>query len=295
MRPTLRSVATHDGPFHADEVTACALLCLFDQVDRNRIIRSRQPDKLAQCEFVCDVGGVYDPNRKAFDHHQIDYQGPLSSAGMVWRYFLDRGLIHDEEYRYFNESLILGVDAHDNGKNGAPIGICTFSHIISNFSPIDYEASARDFEIGFQQALDFTLGHLTRLRQRYQAAIAVRAEVQEVMRSGSDCLLFERRLPWIENFFALGGVNHPASFVIMPTAEGWKLRGIPPTEEDKMGLRVPLPLEWAGLMGAELQKASGIPGSVFCHKGRFISVWKTKEDALAALEIVMRRYRGHNL
>ena len=37
-----RSVGTHDGTFHADEVTACALLLLFDLVDGNKIIRTRQ-------------------------------------------------------------------------------------------------------------------------------------------------------------------------------------------------------------------------------------------------------------
>ena len=32
IRP--RSFGTHDGSFHADEVTACALLLLFDLIDR---------------------------------------------------------------------------------------------------------------------------------------------------------------------------------------------------------------------------------------------------------------------
>ncbi len=31
-----RSVGTHDGTFHADEVTACAFLLLFDLVDSNK-------------------------------------------------------------------------------------------------------------------------------------------------------------------------------------------------------------------------------------------------------------------
>jgi uncharacterized UPF0160 family protein len=289
------SVATHDGPFHADEVTACALLCLYNQIDRDRIVRSRKAGRIAQCEFVCDVGGVYDPTRKAFDHHQIDYQGPLSSAGMVWLYFRDRQLIDDDEYRYFNEALIVGVDAHDNGKSEAPKGTCTFSHIISNFSPIEYEAEAEDYDRGFQRALDFTIDLLKRLRQRYRAAIAARAEVERAMKTADDCLIFDRRLPWLESFFALGGAHHSASFVIMPTTDGWKLRGIPPTEENKMAVRILLPAEWAGLAGEELRRVTGINGAIFCHKGRFISIWKTKEDALAALKQVMRNNHDNHL
>ena len=70
-----RSFGTHDGSFHADEVSACALLLLFKRIDRDKIVRSRDPLLLAQCEYVCDVGGVYDPHIKRFDHHQLAYEG----------------------------------------------------------------------------------------------------------------------------------------------------------------------------------------------------------------------------
>ncbi len=52
-----RSVGIHDGTFHADEVTACALLILFDLVDIKHIVRTRDPELLANCEYVCDVWG----------------------------------------------------------------------------------------------------------------------------------------------------------------------------------------------------------------------------------------------
>jgi uncharacterized UPF0160 family protein len=37
-------------------------------------------------------------------------------------------------------------------------------------------------------------------------------------------------------------------------------------------------------MDEALFRVCGIEGAIFCHKGRFISVWKTKEDALKAAE-----------
>ncbi|MDN3508230.1 MAG: MYG1 family protein, partial [Simkaniaceae bacterium] len=67
----------------------------------------------------------------------------------------------------------------------------------------------------------------------------------------------------------------------------WKLRGIPPTERMKMQVRHPLPEKWAGLLEEELREVTGIPGAVFCHKGQFISIWETKEDAQKAYEKVM--------
>jgi len=76
---------------------------------------------------------------------------------------------------------------------------------------------------------------------------------------------------------------------VMTSGGPWKLRGIPPNGEHRMQVRVPLPQEWAGLRDEELAKVSGIPGAIFCHKGRFISVWQTKEDAMKALEYMLRK------
>jgi uncharacterized UPF0160 family protein len=75
----------------------------------------------------------------------------------------------------------------------------------------------------------------------------------------------------------------------MPSGEHWKLRGIPPNNEQKMLVRMALPEEWAGLIDDELKRVSGIPGAIFCHKGRFISVWESKDDALKALDITLKR------
>ena len=161
MEVTPRSLGTHDGSFHADEVTAAALLVLFDLVDRDAIVRTRDEEALAACAYVCDVGGIYDPKIARFDHHQAEYQGELSSAGMVWLYLKERGLVDEETYEFFNDSLIIGVDAHDNGLAPQIKGHCSFSSLISNFVPVSYEASAAELNAAFHCALEFTLGHLT--------------------------------------------------------------------------------------------------------------------------------------
>jgi len=109
------------------------------------------------------------------------------------------------------------------------------------------------------------------------------------MQSKKKCLFFDKSISWIDSFFELGGEDHPALFLIMPTGIHWKLRGIPPSFEDRMNVRVPLPKEWCGLRGEELKKVSKIPGAIFCHKGRFISIWETKEDAVKALKYVLKK------
>ena len=149
MDTILRSCGTHDGTFHADEITACALLLLFNLIDENKIIRTRDLKELSKCEYVCDVGGVYNPEQKLFDHHQMDYQGPLSSAGMVLQYLKTNQIISANEYDFFNQSLVMGVDAHDNGKDPLIPGYCSFSHVISNFTPVRHDCQTHEEEKHF--------------------------------------------------------------------------------------------------------------------------------------------------
>lgn len=283
-----RSFATHDGSFHADEVTACALLLTFDQIDRDRIVRTRDPLLIAPCEYVCDVGGVYDPLQKRFDHHQVEYRGTLSSAGMVLLFLRSEGVMDLHLYDYYNHHLILGVDAHDNGIIRSEEKGASFSHIVSNFLPITYEASAQEMHQAFLSALEFVEGHLRRMKARRDYALHCKTLVYAAMNQASYVLRFEQSLPWMESFFELGGELHPAQFVVMPSGPHWKLRGIPPSLSRKMEVRRPHPVLWAGLREETLAEVSGIPGAIFCHKGRFISIWKTEEDAMRALHIIMR-------
>lgn len=288
LKTNPRSFGTHDGSFHADEVTACALLLLFDLIDKDKIYRTRDRSVLDLCEFVCDVGGIYDPSLKKFDHHQADYQGRLSSAGMILLYLKESGTMSDKMYQFYNETLIIGVDDHDNGRDMQPRGHSSYSYVVSNFAPIPYNPTEEEQNVAFHEALDFALGHLARLRDRFEYVQSCRQIVEETMKKSNEVMIFEKGIPWLQLFFDLGGEQHPAKFVIMPSGPHWNLRGVPPSYEDRMNVRIPLPEEWAGLLEGELKKVCPIPGGVFCHKGRFISVWETKENALQALEYVLK-------
>jgi uncharacterized UPF0160 family protein len=284
-----RSVGIHDGTFHADEVTACALLHLFNLIDSDKIRRTRDSKVLSQCEYVCDVGGIYDPDKKLFDHHQAEYKGKMSSAGMILLYLHDTGHLNTQDYNFFNNSLILGVDAHDNGVGPLLPGVCTYSQLISNFTPIKYDSIPETQNQAFMEAFHFAYSHLHRLWERHKYVQSCKETVREVMQQMQECLIFEQSIPWMESFFELDGANHPAKFLIMPSGNHWKLRGIPPTLRQSMQVRIPLPEEWAGHLNTELKEITQIPGAIFCHKERFISVWKTKEDALKALKIVLKK------
>ncbi|MEC8306605.1 MAG: MYG1 family protein [Chlamydiota bacterium] len=294
-----RSFATHNGAFHADEVTACALLLLHDLIDRDKILRTRDPKAIQSSAFVCDVGGVYCTKRQRFDHHQEDYKGKMSSAGMVLKFLKEKKYLSPALYRRFYNGLVREVDAIDNGRPLHPNSQATFSSVIAHFVPNANELVTEQTDAAFMQAVEFALGHLKRIAEKFyfnrKFLDIVRAAMYPPALSCPPLVLsFEGAIPWIDNFFELKGECHPAKFVLMPRDKMWKLRGIPPSSHRRMQVRKQMPKSWAGLSGKELSAASGIPGAVFCHKGLFISIWETKEAALQALQHILGKDSVHS-
>jgi len=83
-------IGTHDGKFHCDEALACAMLSMLPTWSGAAVVRTRNPDALATCNAVVDVGAVYDAAGLRFDHHQKGFEHTLdghtiklSSAGLV--------------------------------------------------------------------------------------------------------------------------------------------------------------------------------------------------------------------
>jgi len=99
-------VATHKGIFHADEVTAVALLKVFteDTIEVSRV--EHDSTDFSSFDMVIDIGKKFD-GVKLFDHHQ--YKGGKSSAGLIWDYIGMQG-----DYPKISK-LIKMVDDNDTG------------------------------------------------------------------------------------------------------------------------------------------------------------------------------------
>lgn len=99
-------IATHNKIFHADEVTAIALLKVFteDEIEVSRVDHNRED--FSSFDMVIDIGRKFD-GVKYFDHHQ--YKGGKSSAGLIWEY-----LGMQEDYPKISK-LIKMVDDNDTG------------------------------------------------------------------------------------------------------------------------------------------------------------------------------------
>lgn len=100
------------------------------------LIRTRDPAKLDESDIVLDVGGVYDPSKHRYDHHQRGFEEvfspnhktKLSSAGLVYKHFgkqvIAQALQEKREkddakveilYKKLYENFVEALDGIDNG------------------------------------------------------------------------------------------------------------------------------------------------------------------------------------
>lgn len=274
---------THSGSFHADDVLALALIRAFEDPDA-LVVRSRDPEVLARCDVVFDVGGEFDPARGRFDHHQNDYDGPLSSAGMVLAWLEDRGRLDDGLADRLRHELVDYVDAVDNGRRTPDGRVPCFTAIVGTLTNDLGDGASMDdrYLEAAVLSLRYVRGIVAGHRAEAAARRAVHAAMQDAESRGSRVMFLDGYFPWKTAYFEAGGVDHPTDFVLFPADDAWRVVAIPP-EPGSFATKVPFPEEWAGRTDEDLEQVVGVKGARFCHKNRFIAVFTSREAALEAL------------
>lgn len=276
-------VVTHSGPFHADEVFAYALLRVFSGAQVT-LSRTRDLALIARADVAIDVGGEYDPARGRFDHHQRSYQGTLSSAGMVLSWLEHTGKVPVSLAAQLRNDWVDYIDAVDTGLRSPGGGVPCISAIVAVLA--EQAHSPADFDARFLDAAAMCEGVLRGLlameQRSREASTAVAAAMQRAGATGSRVLVFDRHYKWKRAYFEHGGGHHPSDYVLYPDENGYCLLGIPDAAGG-MGLKRPLPAEWAGLVDDELSRVVGVDGAKFCHKNRFMAVFASEAAARAAI------------
>ncbi len=284
-------VLTHSGTFHADDVFASVVL--EAALGSVTLERSRDPARIRAADLVFDVGGVYDPAARRYDHHMRDRPlredgSPYSSVGLIWRDYgraalpaLVPGFQPDAleaVWRDIDRGLILAVDLADNGV--APVSPGHLSLLIEAFNPL-WDSDA-DEDAAFRAAAATARGVLERACAQAHAAARASSLVLEAAGRSPDprILVLDRKLPWEKAVFE-GGLDR-LLFVLYPNEEGssWYCRTVPP-EPGSFGQRLALPDSWRGLSDEAFSRAAGIPDGLFCHPGGFICGARSQASALA--------------
>jgi uncharacterized UPF0160 family protein len=277
-------VVTHNGEFHADDVVGVTLLELV--YGTIVLERTRALEPIQKADFVLDVGGVFDPKKCRFDHHQKEYHGDLASAGMVLQWLSEHGKMDASFARYLGAFFITGVDRQDTGEYEPQPGICTFSDVIASFNASSPDTSEGEHLSRFKSAMEFTTAFIKRIlaryqeRQKYQGTFCALLDKRSQM--PDRVLVMEEFIPWKEYIFEETGCQD-ILFVIFPhSSTKWMLHTVPVSKNAPYSNRMKLPESWAGLLEGDFVKACGIEDAIFCHKQRFIAAFKKKEAAIEA-------------
>ena len=275
---------THSGKFHADDVLSWALLRQFYPGDIT-LTRTRDATLIAQGDIVFDVGNVFSPEELRFDHHQKEYQGPLSSAGMILNWLYSQEYLSQRLYTTLKEQLTDYIDAVDNGRRVPERDVPCFATMVDH---VNHGAKTlEEFDIQFHKATDIATLLLSSFiqqdtEQRKAHAIVLEA-MQQAISSNSSLIEFPHYVSWQTSYFSNGGTEHPTNFILFPTISNtWQVLAIPPVE-NSFSQKKPFPEEWAGLRDDELSSVTG-EASIFCHKNRFIAVFHTRTAAINSLK-----------
>nr|CAD1819036.1 unnamed protein product [Ananas comosus var. bracteatus] len=321
------AVGTHNGSFHCDEALGCFLIRRTPAFSAADVVRTRDPQVLDTLDAVLDVGGVYDPSKCRYDHHQKGFSEvfghgfntKLSSAGLVYKHYgkeiIAKELQLDEDhqdvqrlYLAVYKNFIEAIDAIDNGINqydtDQPPKYVNNTHLSSrvgrfNLDWMDPDQSSEKENAAFQQAMVLAgTEFLESVRFHANSWLPARSIVMECLSSRGDIdpsgeiVVLNKYCPWKLHIFELEEelkIDPPIKYVVYQDerSKNWRVQAVA-VSPDKFESRKPLPLPWRGLRDHDLSEESRIPGCVFVHMSGFIGANKTYDGALAMARAALK-------
>ncbi|MDP2593513.1 MAG: MYG1 family protein [bacterium] len=295
----MKEIVTHNGRFHADEVFAVAALSILWN-GQIKIKRTRDAEIANKADVVVDVGGLYEPKRGRFDHHQEGGAGvrengvPYAAFGLIWKHFGKEicggnSALADKVER----DMVLYIDADDNGvtvlkQKAVDIKIFDAPKLISFLNPTGQEVEKNDdSDARFKEAVFFARKVLERkiAHSLYELESSQIVDSAYKIAEDKKIIVLEKRLPWKETAMKYGEIL----FAVFPDFEGenWAVSSMPESL-DSFKSRIYFPESWAGKRDKELADISGVADAIFCHNGRFFAVARSKEGATELAKQALR-------
>lgn len=311
-------LVTHNGNFHYDEVLATTLLReIYEDAE---VIRTRNEEIIKTGDIVYDVGGVFNPDEKRFDHHQNtfvdtfspDHTTKLSSCGLIYKYYCDKlfekynfdrthSLYDEIKYKIYNE-FFQYADALDNGVNIFSKMIPrTLGDVVAGFNV--YNCKSRDeeeleelqnsrfFEAQKLVRIDF-INYIEYIFNDYVPSyMNVCDEMEKV-----DGEIYITNLKVPPNLILTIDLKlkKDLKYVIYKNKHAFRILALP-VEKGTFTTRVPLFEKWQGLRNEELSKKSGIEGCIFVHASGFTGGNKTLGGAIKMCEVSLENFKKGRL
>ncbi|GMB00486.1 MYG1 family protein [Pelosinus sp. IPA-1] len=284
----IKTLGTHSGKFHADDVMATAILRLL--LGDIKVTRTRDENILKEIDLV------YDISLGEFDHHQINKEIrenniPYASCGLIWREFGSRVIqkfnsqLEENDissiFDYVDKTLVQGIDATDNGIDiKSEIKVTSISDIIQSFNPTWDSNDSKDE--AFEEAVHYATEVLKRIISKQVSVIKARTIVNEAFqnRTIKEIMVLENGCPWLQQLLKID-INNEVLFVISPDDNNtdYKIQTVKKTV-DTFEARKDLLESIKGKSSEEINSIVKIDDAIFCHKAGFIASTKSMESAL---------------
>lgn len=302
LRKKRKTVVTHCGSFHADDIFACATLALYFKKNnvKYQVTRTRDESIIEKADYVFDVGGIHDPKTNRFDHHQPGGAGkrendiPYAAFGLVWKEFgLELCNGSNEIMLEIDRRLVQPIDAIDNGisiSNPSECGLYEYGiyGIISAYQNTwkDVFNTKQQFD-SFMTLVDFFENILTLEIKRAKDRLELMDIIEESYQKSEHKQIIE-----IPHHVGVGPMvqglhKYPeVLYVVARSNDNWKvmaMRKNPCAFENRKSL----PSEWAGKRGQELQNITGVSDAVFCHNALWLVVAESRLGAWQLAELAL--------
>ncbi|MBP6884242.1 MAG: MYG1 family protein [Candidatus Pacebacteria bacterium] len=287
-------IAVHDGKFHADDIFACATLSLLNN-GNIKIVRTRDQAIIDKADYVVDVGCVYDPLNKRFDHHMPGGAGvgekgiPYAAFGLVWKEYGEKIAGSSEIASRVNSHLVAAIDADDNGISLATVtgDVAPYSiqNFLSTYRPT-WREDPKKFDESFNELVKIAERIISREVIISRDVLLAKSIVEKAYADAEDkrLIVLDTACPYQE---VLAQYPEPL-FVVHPRFGDtkWNISTMR-VSHSSFENRKSFPKAWAGLRDQELAKVSGVTDATFCHNACFLCVAKTKESAIALAKLAL--------
>lgn len=273
-------LAVHNGVFHADDVLCVAMiknklkeLGLSREVE---IIRSRNPETLAQADIIMDVGGG------KYDHHSLDNPAQENGVLMAACGKVADELFEGEELKMLHDYVLDSVQASDNGQKRSDLGENLFSWIRLFNTSLSESSKLSDER--FAQAVEMAEIVFDRQLFMIREEIADRKRMKELLSKYA-----ENENQYSSHIFNMGKLMHwqapvcdfnatypdkKIKVVVFRTPTGqWNYQSVP-TYVGAFINHAPMPEKY-------VKKEVKFPkGTIFVHANGFMAAHETEEAAM---------------
>ena len=320
-------IATHDGTFHADEATACAVITYL--YDNTSIIRTRDVELMETADLIIDVSLKND--ERHYDHHSKDFTLArpngirYATAGLMWRKFGHEFLkkvaarelnfkpssaVFEAAFARIDKEIMEMIDLNDNGQLTSYVsdiadafteGEKELRDRLTEFyqcSPdIPYIVAMQNLPSNKGESQDRAFNATVKMLRLILVPCAINALTTEsgiekvlAVYDGGKLLIMQERLPWTQAVLCHADRFKNCVLAVYPDRNlRWRVQSLPVSKALRFSNRCSAPALWRGLEGTKLSQVSGVQNCSFVHRSGFTGGAETYDDTMKMAKAWLER------